>query len=94
MRLSQQLVAPVTVILLGVDVLAGSTTRVFVEPLGTTSGAAQLRNELVRLLQKEHSITLVGDASSADFVVSGEGETYLKGYVGINPRVRVLPVRG
>jgi hypothetical protein len=76
--------------LIGVPLLADGPSRVFVEPLGTKSGAAELRNELVRLLEKEHGITLVNQASSADFVVSGEGETYIKGYVGTNPRVRYL----
>jgi hypothetical protein len=89
-RLSQWRVVPVTLMVIGVHVLADSPSRVFVEPLGLKSGAAQLRNELVRLLEKEHRITLVSEPASADFVVSGEGETYIKGYVGTNPRVRYL----
>jgi hypothetical protein len=92
-RFSQWLVVPVTMTFMGVHVLtavADSSSRVFVEPLGVKSGAAQLRNELVRLLEKEHRITLVSEPASADFVVSGEGETYIKGYVGTNPRVRYL----
>jgi len=80
----------VTATLLGVQVLAGSSPRVFVESLGTKAGAVQLRNALVQLLEKDHRVTLVNDASSAEFVVSGEGETYIKGYVGTNPRVRYL----
>src|ERR1700733_8086856 len=93
MRLSQRLVASVTVMWLGAQalaVLAGGPSRVFVEALGTKPGAVELRNELVRLLEKEHQVTLVDDAASADFVVSGEGETYIKGYIGTNPRVRYL----
>jgi hypothetical protein len=89
-RLARRFVGHVTVTLLGVHVLAGSPPRVFVESFGTKSGADQLRNELVRVLEKDHRVTLVGDAASADFVVSGEGETYIKGYVGTNPRVRYL----
>jgi hypothetical protein len=90
MRFSQRFLMQAAVMLLGVHALAGSPTRVFVEPLGTKSGAVQLRSELVRLLKKEHGITLVSDAASAEFVVSGEGETYVRGYVGTNPRVRYL----
>jgi hypothetical protein len=89
-RLSRGFVGHVTATLLGVHVLVGSPPRVFVEPLGAKSGAAQLRSELVRLLGKEHRVTLVSDAASADFVISGEGETYIKGYIGTNPRVRYL----
>jgi hypothetical protein len=92
MRLSQLCAVNATaiVILLGVHGLAASPSRVFVEPLGTKSGAVELRNELLRLLEKEDRITLVSDTTSADFVVSGEGETYIRGYVGTNPRVRYL----
>jgi len=91
MGLSRRWVVCVTVMLLGVHALAaGSPARVFVEPLGTKSGAAQLRNELVHLLEKERGIALVSDAAAADFIVSGEGDTYIKGYLGSNPRVRYL----
>ena len=89
-RLSRRFVGHVTVTLLGVHVLAGSPPRVFVESFGTKPGAVQLRNELVRFLENDHHVTLVSDAASAEFVVSGEGETYIKGYVGTNPRVRYL----
>jgi hypothetical protein len=91
MGLSRRWVVCVTVMLLGVHALAaGSPARVFVELLGTKSGAAQLRNELVHLLEKERGIALVSDAAAADFIVSGEGDTYIKGYLGSNPRVRYL----
>ena len=90
MGLSRRWVVSVTVMWLGVHALAASPARVFVEPLGTKSGAAQLRNELVHLLEKEHGIALVSDAAAADFIISGEGDTYIKGYVGSNPRVRYL----
>ena len=49
-----------------------------------------LREEVVRLLGKQHGVTLAMDASQADFVLSGSGETYIRGYVGTNPRVRYL----
>src|SRR5580692_3669609 len=90
MKSSQRLVANLIALLLGAHLLAGAPSRVFVEALGTKPGAVELRNELMRLLEKEHQVTLVGDATSADFVVSGEGETYIKGYLGTNPRVRYL----
>jgi hypothetical protein len=89
-RLPRGFIGQVTATLLGVHMLAGSPPRVFVEALGAKPGAAQLRSELVRLLGKEHQVTLVNDAPSADFVISGEGETYIKGYMGTNPRVRYL----
>jgi hypothetical protein len=64
--------------------------RIFVEPFSGKTGAAELRAELVTLLRKEHGVAVVDDARSADFILSGNGETYIKGYLGTNPRVRYL----
>ena len=64
--------------------------RVYVEPFPDKPGGAMLREELMKLLGKEHGLALVSDASQADYIVSGSGETYVRGYVGTNPRVRYL----
>ena len=69
---------------------AGGPVRIFVEPFADKAGTAQLRSELVNLLRRERGVAVVADAASADFVVSGSGETYVRGYVGTNPRVRYL----
>jgi hypothetical protein len=69
---------------------AGAPTRIFVEPFSEKQGAPGLRTELIHLLRKEPGITVVADRGSADFLVSGNGETYIKGYVGTNPRVHYL----
>ena len=68
----------------------GETALVYVEPFGGKPGASGLRTELVRLLAKEPGIKVADDASSADFLISGAGETFIKGYLGANPRVRYL----
>lgn len=81
----------VTTVLLGFPAwCAAGTSRIFVEPFADKGGAAQLRSELVNLLRKEHGVELVDTAAAADFILSGSGETYIKGYVGTNPRVRYL----
>lgn len=72
---------------LALTVLAAGAPRVYVEPFPAKSGSPELRKELVALLGKEKSITVVNDAASADFIVTGSGETYIRGYVGTNPRV-------
>jgi len=64
--------------------------RIFVAPFADKPGAAQLRSELVDLLRKERGVAVVDDAAAADFVLSGAGETYIRGYLGTNPRVRYL----
>jgi hypothetical protein len=91
MRLLHRFGAFAMLLSFGVAVLAiGPHFRVFVEPFGSKSGAAELRSDLVRRLEKEPRVALVSDPGAADFFVSGEGETYIKGYVGTNPRVRYL----
>jgi hypothetical protein len=69
---------------------AASPSRIFVEPFGNKPGAAELRDEMVKLLGKERGVVVVADASSADMIVAGSGETYIRGYLGTNPRVRYL----
>jgi hypothetical protein len=69
---------------------AAPAPRIFVEPFGDKPGAARLRDEIVTLLGKERSVAIAADTSSADLIVAGSGETYIKGYLGTNPRVRYL----
>ncbi len=69
---------------------AASPTRIFVEPFGDKAGVAQLRDEVVKLLSKERGLVLVSDPSSADLILGGSGETYIRGYLAENPRVRYL----
>jgi hypothetical protein len=77
--------------LLAAHSLAAATpARIFVEPFGDKPGAARLRDEIVKLLGKERAVMLISDASSADLILAGSGETYIKGYLAANPRVRYL----
>lgn len=69
---------------------ADGSVRIFIEPFADKPGAAQLRDELVALIGKERGVAVVDDAQSADFILSGRGETYIRGYLGTNPRVRYL----
>jgi hypothetical protein len=69
---------------------AAPVTRIFVDSFGEKSGAASLRSEVVALLGKQAGCSIVTSATEADFILSGAGETYIKGYVGTNPRVRYV----
>lgn len=81
----------VTVALLTKSVLSAANPAViFVEPFPNKPGASELRAAVVNLLKKNHSVTVTDNASSAELTVSGSGETYVKGYLGTNPRVRYL----
>jgi hypothetical protein len=69
---------------------AVASIRIFVEPFPDKPGGAALREAVVSLLSKEQGLAVVTDAAQADFIVSGSGETYVRGYVGTNPRVHYL----
>jgi len=78
-------------VLLGVPAwCAAGTTRIFIEPFADKNGSAELRSEFITLLRKQRGIEVVDSSGAADFVLSGSGETYIKGYMGTNPRVRYL----
>lgn len=67
-----------------------SKARVFVDSFGDKPGASMLRERVIKLLGKQAGIAVVTEASQADYVLTGSGETYIKGYMGMNPRVRYL----
>jgi phosphate transport system substrate-binding protein len=60
--------------------------RIYVEPFTTKEGAEKLREEVTTELRKLKSVSLVSDAASADFVVGGGGEIWVKGYRSFSPR--------
>jgi len=64
--------------------------RIFVEPFGDKPGAGPLRDAIIKLLHKAAGVSVVQDVSQADFILAGAGETFVRGYVGSNPRVRYL----
>ncbi len=72
------------------SLFAARPWRIFVAPFADAPGAMMLREEMVKLLGSQPGITVVTDASQADFILAGSGETYVRGYVGTNPRVRYL----
>jgi phosphate ABC transporter phosphate-binding protein len=65
---------------------SGTAKRVFVDAFQGKLGAAQLRERVVARLHSSGEVKVVDNAADADIVVHGSGETWLKGYVSINPR--------
>jgi len=68
--------------------------RLYVEPFTVKTGAEKLRDDLVAQLRKLGTVSLVGDKSSADAILSGNGEIWLKGYQSLNPRSGRFPSNG
>jgi phosphate ABC transporter phosphate-binding protein len=64
---------------------SGAAKRVFVDTFQGKLGAAQLRERVVARLRSSGEVKVVDSAADADIVVHGTGETWLKGYVSINP---------
>ena len=68
--------------------------RIYVEPLAVKDGSERLRRDVVAQLKKVRSITIVPDRSTANAVLSGDGEIWIKGYRSLNPRSGRLPSNG
>ena len=60
--------------------------RVFIGSLGEKPGAAGLRKRIAEELKRSREITAALSASDADAILTGDGETYIRGYISLNPR--------
>jgi hypothetical protein len=66
--------------------------RIYVEPFTTREGSEKFREDLIAELRKRNSVTLAGDESSADAILGGGGEIWIKGYRSHNPQLgKVAP---
>src|SRR5579863_1453788 len=68
--------------------------RVYVEAFPSKTGSTKLRDDLIAELRKLGSLSIVASESDADAIVSGDGETWIKGYRSLNPRSGRLPSDG
>ena len=68
--------------------------RVYVEPFTVKDGSGKLREDVIAQLRKVKSLTIVPDRITADAVLSGDGEIWIKGYRSLNPRSGRLPSNG
>src|SRR5579871_1634382 len=60
--------------------------KLYVEPFPSKAGSETLREDVIAQLRKLNSISVISDRGSADAVLSGEGEIWIKGYQSLNPR--------
>ncbi|WP_263351235.1 phosphate ABC transporter substrate-binding protein PstS [Acidicapsa acidisoli] len=69
-----------------------STRRIYVEPFVTKEGSEKFREDVIAELRKLNSVSLAGDESSADVILGGGGEVWIKGYRSHNPQLgKVAP---
>jgi phosphate transport system substrate-binding protein len=71
-----------------------ASQRLYVEPFTTRAGSEKLREDLVGELHKLSSISVVSSEASADAILGGGGEIWIKGYRSLNPRAGRLPSNG
>ena len=68
--------------------------RLYVEPFTLKNGGVKLREDLILELRKLPRVSVVTDRSSADAILAGEGEIWIKGYRSLNPRSGRQPSNG
>ncbi len=62
--------------------------KIYVEPFGGKRGAGEIRDQVIDRLKRDAALTIVGNAAQSDAVLKGNGEIWVSGYVGNNPRAQ------
>ncbi len=66
--------------------------RIYVEPFTTREGSKALREDMLAALRKMKSVSIADDESSADTILGGGGEVWVRGYRSHNPQLgKVAP---
>jgi len=69
--------------------------RLYVETFATKTGAEELQKDVTAELRKLSAVSLVSDAASADLILGGGGEVWVRGYRSFSPRSHMkLPTNG
>ncbi len=62
--------------------------KIYVEAFSGKRGAEEIRNEVIDRLKHDPALTIVNSASQSDAVLKGNGEIWISGYIGNNPRAQ------
>jgi len=73
---------------------ANQIRRIYVEPFTTREGSEKFREDVIAELRKMNSVSLAADESSADAILGGGGEVWIKGYRSHNPQLGKVPPNG
>ena len=68
--------------------------RIYVEPFATQEGSAKFREDIIGALGKVGSVSVASDEASADAILGGGGEIWIKGYRSHNPQLGNVPSNG
>lgn len=72
----------------------GAVKSIYVDVFGSKAQSPDLKKEVAAGLRKSKVFTVADSPQSADAILTGEGNIYLKGYVSLNPRAGVSPANG
>ncbi len=73
---------------------ANPIRRIYVEPFATQEGSGNFREDVIAELRKLNSVSLAADESSAEAILGGGGEVWIKGYRSHNPQLGNVPLNG
>jgi phosphate ABC transporter phosphate-binding protein len=68
--------------------------RIYVEPFAIRAGSEKFREDVISELRKLSSVSLAADESSADAILGGGGEVWIKGYRSHNPQLGKVSPNG
>jgi hypothetical protein len=97
---SRQLVIIAYLISVSAEILGQSAgmlngvKRIFVDSMGSMSGMAEVKKDLIVRLKKQRLFEVVSSVDEADAVLTGEGEIWIRGYYSLNPRAGTAPIHG
>jgi phosphate ABC transporter phosphate-binding protein len=78
----------------GQSATANQVRRLYVEPFATQAGSEKFREDVIAELRKLKSVSLAADESSADAILGGGGEVWVKGYRSHNPQLGNVAANG
>ena len=73
---------------------ANQIRRLYVEPFTTQTDAEKFREDVLSDLRRLNVVSLAPDESSADAILGGGGEVWIKGYRSHNPQLGNVPPNG
>jgi len=71
-----------------------SVKRIFIDGLGDKPGLQEVKKDLATELRRSEIFAVADSADQADATLSGNGNTWLKGYYSLNPRAGTSPTNG
>jgi hypothetical protein len=71
-----------------------SVKRIFIGGLGDKPGLQEVKKDLATELRRSEIFTVADSADQADATLTGNGNTWLKGYYSLNPRAGTSPANG